>query len=125
MGGFCLAAHVNNLKILATTHEAKTFTFPLQLEISIDKNKFRLYNLFMNERNWGGKRKGAGRKKGNTVYKTISISLPECELEILQEAAERQNMTVSRFISKYLGLDTAAQIKKEVQSEKPSLTENS
>ena len=64
----------------------------------------------MNERNWGGKRKGAGRKKGNTVYKTISVSLPEDELEILQETAERQNMTVSRFISKYFGLDTAAPI---------------
>lgn len=78
----------------------------------------------MNERNWGGKRKGAGRKKGNTVYKTISVSLPEDELEILQEVAKRQNMTVSRFISKYLGLDTAAQIKKEVQSENSSLTDN-
>ena len=62
----------------------------------------------MNERNWGGKRNGAGRKKGNTVYKTISVSLPEDELAILQDAAQKQKMTVSRFISKYLGLDTMA-----------------
>lgn len=67
----------------------------------------------MNERNWGGKRNGAGRKKGNTVYKTISVSLPEDELAILQDAAQKQKMTVSRFISKYLGLDTMAQITKE------------
>ena len=67
----------------------------------------------MNERNWGGKRNGAGRKKGNTVYKTISVSLPEDELAILQDAAQKQKMTVSRFISKYLGLDTMAEITKE------------
>ena len=67
----------------------------------------------MNERNWGGKRNGAGRKKGNVVYKTISVSLPEDELAILQDAAQKQKMTVSRFISKYLGLDTMAEITKE------------
>lgn len=67
----------------------------------------------MNERNWGGKRNGAGRKKGNILYKTISVSLPEDELVILQDAAKNQNMTVSRFISKYLSLDTMAQINKE------------
>ena len=67
----------------------------------------------MNERNWGGQRNGAGRKKGNTVYKTISVSLPEDELAILQDAAQKQKMTVSRFISKYLGLDTMAEITKE------------
>ncbi len=67
----------------------------------------------MNERNWGGKRKGAGRKKGDTIYKTISISLPEEKMEILEEAAEKQQMTVSRFISKYLGLDTMSMINKE------------
>lgn len=67
----------------------------------------------MNERNWGGKRNGAGRKKGNTVYKTISVSLPEDELAILQDAAQKQKMTVSRFISKYLGLDTMAEMTKE------------
>lgn len=67
----------------------------------------------MNERNWGGKREGAGRKKGEVVYKTISISLPEDEMKVLQEAAKNQKMTVSRFISKYLGLDTFTKINKK------------
>lgn len=67
----------------------------------------------MNERNWGGKREGSGRKKGDIVYKTISICLPEEEVKILQESAKNQKMTVSRFISKYLGLDTYAKINKK------------
>lgn len=71
----------------------------------------------MNERNWGGKREGAGRKKGDIVYKTISITLPAEELEVLQNAAKSQKMTVSRFISKYLGLDTFAKFDKKNREE--------
>ena len=67
----------------------------------------------MNERNWGGKRDGAGRKKGEVVYKTISISLPEDEIKVLQEAAKNQKMTVSRFISKYLGLENFVKFDKK------------
>lgn len=67
----------------------------------------------MNDRNWGGKREGAGRKKGNIVYKTISICLPEEEMTVLIEAAKRQDLTVSRFVSKFLGLDTYVQIQKD------------
>ena len=67
----------------------------------------------MNERNWGGKREGAGRKKGEVVYKTISISLPEDEMKVLQEAAKNQKMTVSRFISKYLGLENFVKFDKK------------
>jgi peroxiredoxin len=67
----------------------------------------------MKQLNWGGKREGAGRKKGDVIYKTISIVLPEEEIEILKEHAVKQNMTVSRFVSKYLGLDTYLQIQKE------------
>ena len=66
----------------------------------------------MNERNWGGKRQGAGRKKGKIVYKTISITLPIEELTVLQNAAQNQKMTVSRFISKYLDLETYSKINK-------------
>ena len=69
----------------------------------------------MNERNWGGKRQGAGRKKGKIVYKTISITLPIEELTVLQNAAQNQKMTVSRFISKYLDLETYSKINKGVQ----------
>ena len=73
----------------------------------------------MNERNWGGKRKGAGRRKGiSVVYKTFSVSLPEDEYKVLKDAAERQGMTVSRFIRKYLSLETMAQINREKEAEK-------
>lgn len=67
----------------------------------------------MNDRNWGGKREGAGKRKTNVIYKTFSVSLPEAEYAILEEAAKNQSMTISRFISKYLSLDTMAEIKKE------------
>lgn len=73
----------------------------------------------MNERNWGGKRKGVGRKKGiSVVYKTFSVCLPEDEYKVLKDAAERQKMTVSRFISEYLSLETMAQINREKEAEK-------
>lgn len=71
----------------------------------------------MNDRNWGGKRNGAGRKKGEIVYKTISVTLPVEELEVLQCEAKKREMTVSRFISKYLGLDTFVKINKKQQGE--------
>ena len=71
----------------------------------------------MNDRNWGGKRKGAGRKAGNIVYKTISVTLPEDELEILQRAAESHQMTVSRFISRYLSLDKTAEFNRARKEE--------
>lgn len=70
------------------------------------------YAFIMNERNWGGKRQGAGRKKGNVKYKTFSVVLPEEEAALLKKIAERQNKTVSRFISEYLQLDVAAEIEK-------------
>ena len=54
----------------------------------------------MNDRNWGGKREGAGRRKNNVIYKTFSVSLPEAEYSVLEEAAKNQRMTISRFISK-------------------------
>ena len=53
----------------------------------------------MNDRNWGGKREGAGRKKGDTVYKTFSVVLPVEEFELLKECAAREKLSVSRFIS--------------------------
>lgn len=87
--------------------------FFIILDFTIDNIKQWNYNKLMNERNWGGKREGAGRKKGEVVYKTISISLPEDEMKVLQEAAKNQKMTVSRFISKYLGLDNFAKINKK------------
>ena len=67
----------------------------------------------MNDRNWGGKREGAGRKKGDTVYKTFSVVLPAEEYELLKECAVREKLSVSRFISYALGLSTMVQIYKE------------
>lgn len=66
----------------------------------------------MNERNWGGKRKGAGRKKGEVEYQTFSVVLPKEEVELLRREAKGQKMTVSRFISKYLHLAEAVEIEK-------------
>ena len=71
------------------------------------------YTLIMNDRNWGGKREGAGRKKGDTVYKTFSVVLPAEEYELLKECAVREKLSVSRFISYALGLSTMVQIYKE------------
>lgn len=70
-----------------------------------------VYINYMNERNWGGKRRGAGRKKGGVIYKTISVVLPEEEAELLKQLAERHRMTVSRFVSKYLGLRDTLQVR--------------
>lgn len=75
------------------------------------------YSKIMNERNWGGKREGAGRKKGDIIYKTISVTLPVEELDVLQNAAKSQNMTVSRFISKYLDLGTFVKFDKKNREE--------
>lgn len=76
------------------------------------------YAFIVNERNWGGKRQGAGRKKGSVKYTTFSVVLPEEEAALLKKIAERQNKTVSRFISEYLQLDVATEIEKNMEAEK-------
>lgn len=58
----------------------------------------------MNDRNWGGKRNGSGRKKGEIEYQTFSVVLPKEEVDLLKRLAKRENLTVSRFISKNLEL---------------------
>ena len=75
----------------------------------------------MNDRNWGGKREGAGRKKGDTVYKTFSVVLPVEEFELLKECAAREKLSVSRFISYAIGLSTMVQIHKEREAERKRL----
>ena len=71
----------------------------------------------MNDRNWGGKREGAGRKKGDIVYKTFSVVLPAAEAELLKDFARREKLTVSRFISKAIGVDVMAKNRKEGEKE--------
>ena len=76
------------------------------------------YTFTMNDRNWGGKRKGAGRKKGDVVYKTFSIVLPAAEAELLKEYARKEKLSVSRFISMALGLSSTVRIRKEMEEER-------
>ncbi len=47
---------------------------------------------------WGGKRPGAGRRGSGKVYKTVSISGTEEELNNLKEQARAQGKTVSGLI---------------------------
>lgn len=71
----------------------------------------------MNERNWGGARKGAGRPRGEIVYEDVTIKLPSDEMRILLEAAKRSKLSVSRFVSKNLGLAVAAEFRKKQEAE--------
>lgn len=89
--------------------------FRQELEYKVDKIKATHYAFIVNERNWGGKRRGAGRKKGSVTYTTFSVVLPEEEVALLKKIAGRQNKTVSRFISEYLQLDVAAEIEKNAE----------
>ncbi len=68
---------------------------------------------------WGGARKGAGRKKGEIEYTTVSIAIPKDEAEILKRMAKVQGMTVSRFVSKHLGLDAAAEAERKAKTSLP------
>ena len=56
----------------------------------------------------GGKRPGAGRPKGITKpYKAFSIKLPIEYIDKIKDAADRQGLSVSRFIQK--AVDNAMQ----------------
>lgn len=58
----------------------------------------------MNERNWGGKRTGSGRKKTGRNTVSVTISLSNDEAQILKQRASQSGLTVSRFVAKYLYL---------------------
>lgn len=73
----------------------------------------------MNGGFWGGARKGAGRKKGEIEYTTVSIALPKEEAEILKKLAKEKNLSVSRFVSKRLGLDKIAETERKARRELP------
>lgn len=74
----------------------------------------------MNERNWGGARKGAGRPRGEIVYEDVTIKLPSDEMRILLEAAKRSRLSVSRFVSANLGLAVAAEFEKKQKAGNPA-----
>lgn len=48
--------------------------------------------------NWGGRREGSGRKKGDKVYKTVSVAGTEEELLQLKNIAKENNKTLSRYV---------------------------
>lgn len=60
--------------------------------------------MIMNDRNWGGARKGAGRKPTGKKTKFITLTLSIEQAEELKRRADSVDMTVSRFIVKYLHL---------------------
>ena len=90
----------------------------LCFDLYVDVFKLPWYTFTMNDRNWGGKREGAGRKKGNVVYKTFSVVLPVAEADLLKEYARKEKLSVSRFISKALGLSSMVRIRKEMEEER-------
>lgn len=47
---------------------------------------------------WGGKRPGAGRRKGVTQTVTISIRLTLAERKMLQSRAEHSGQTLSQYV---------------------------
>lgn len=59
----------------------------------------------MNERNWGGFRVGSGRKATGRNTVNITLTLSKEEADELKARAKSQDLTVSRFVSKWLFLD--------------------
>lgn len=61
----------------------------------------------MNDRNWGGKREGSGRKPTGKNTKTITLTLTKDEAAELKWRAEYDaGVTISNFILKQLRLNT-------------------
>ncbi len=56
----------------------------------------------MNDRNWGGRREGAGRKATGRNIVNITLTLTKEEAKTLKAYADYENLTISRFIAKAL-----------------------
>lgn len=53
------------------------------------------------EKNWGGKREGAGRPKGvKKPYKTFSCAMPVESIDRLKNAAETVGLSVPKLLQK-------------------------
>lgn len=51
------------------------------------------------EKNWGGRRQGAGRPRGiKKPYKVISACVPVEYADKLKQAAEKAGVSISKFI---------------------------
>ena len=57
----------------------------------------------MDEKKWGGKRQGAGRKKTGRTFRQLTITLPIQEAELLSKYAEESGLSESQFIRCRLG----------------------
>ena len=71
----------------------------------LDNSKTVVYILIMNENNWGGSRKGAGRKATGKNTVNITLTLTKTEAELLKERAKYEGITVSKFVAKWLCLN--------------------
>ena len=60
----------------------------------------------MNERNWGGRRLGAGRKATGRTKEQVMLTLSKHAAHELKERAQSCRLSVSDFVVKYLCLDT-------------------
>ena len=58
----------------------------------------------MNTNNWGGFRKGAGRKPTGRNTTNITLTLTLSEANLLKQRAKQEGISVSRFVSKWLCL---------------------
>lgn len=62
----------------------------------------------MNERNWGGRREGAGRKATGRNTINITLTLKKNEAEQLKKIASQKNISISQLISNSFHLSELA-----------------
>ena len=74
------------------------------LKKTLDKSRKKRYIQGMNDRNWGGSRKGSGRKATGLNTVKINLTLTIAEAEALRERADSYGLTPSRYVAKRLGL---------------------
>jgi hypothetical protein len=58
----------------------------------------------MEEKKWGGSRKGAGRKPTGRNTINITLTIKKDEAERLRKIAENEKLTISQLISKAFNL---------------------
>lgn len=73
----------------------------------------------MNERNWGGKREGSGRKKTGRNIVNITLTLKKGEAEELKKIAKQENLSVSQLIAKFFHLSSLAEATEKNQYKLP------
>lgn len=65
----------------------------------------------MNDKNWGGRRAGSGRKATGINIVNITLTLTKNEATTLKERADYDGLSISRFVSKWLCLEPQAENK--------------